>query len=155
MPEPDEIGNLIEDIVDLARQINLEVDNEDVQEPLDPHNQELTMNALREMQEQEQVIEQLESLEPVQSDRMTVGNLTEGLRLNGKKKKLHEGFLSTDHAILNHGQVTWMTPELATPLLTTTPHQREDDRALDRFSVHRCPTPGSTPGSFVVLDSNS
>ncbi|GFT89368.1 HTH_Tnp_Tc3_2 domain-containing protein [Trichonephila clavipes] len=44
-----------------------------------------------------------------------------------------------DHVILNHGQVTWTTPELAPPLLTTTPHQREDVSALDRFSVHRCP----------------
>ncbi|GFS66407.1 hypothetical protein TNCV_3856651 [Trichonephila clavipes] len=26
------------------------------------------------------------------------------------------------------------------PLLTTTPHQREDVSALDRFNVHRCPT---------------
>ncbi|GFS61403.1 general transcription factor II-I repeat domain-containing protein 2A [Trichonephila clavipes] len=42
--------------------------------------------------------------------------------------------------ILNHGQVTWTTPELAPPLLTTTPHQREDVSALDRFNVHRCPT---------------
>ncbi|GFT86679.1 uncharacterized protein TNCV_1251421 [Trichonephila clavipes] len=25
------------------------------------------------------------------------------------------------------------------PLLNTTPHQREDVSALDRFSVHRCP----------------
>ncbi|GFV26056.1 hypothetical protein TNCV_4398681 [Trichonephila clavipes] len=39
--------------------------------------------------------------------------------------------------ILNHGQVTWTTPELAPPLLTTTPHQREDVSALDRFNVHR------------------
>ncbi|GFU86602.1 uncharacterized protein TNCV_1433411 [Trichonephila clavipes] len=45
-----------------------------------------------------------------------------------------------DHVILNHGQVTWTTPELAPPLLTTTPHQREDVSALDRFIVHRCPT---------------
>ncbi|GFX83068.1 uncharacterized protein TNCV_4986621 [Trichonephila clavipes] len=30
--------------------------------------------------------------------------------------------------------------ELAPPLLTTTPHQREDVSALDRFNVHRCPT---------------
>ncbi|GFX88447.1 transposable element Tcb1 transposase [Trichonephila clavipes] len=45
-----------------------------------------------------------------------------------------------DHVILNHGQVTWMTPELAPPLLTTKPHQREDVSALDRFNVHRCPT---------------
>ncbi|GFU18089.1 uncharacterized protein TNCV_1446451 [Trichonephila clavipes] len=50
------------------------------------------------------------------------------------------GLLATDHVILNHGQVTWTTPELAPPLLTTTPHQQEDVSALDRFSVHRCPT---------------
>ncbi|GFV69023.1 RNase H domain-containing protein [Trichonephila clavipes] len=50
------------------------------------------------------------------------------------------GLLETDHVILNHGQVKWMTPELAPPLLTTTPHQREDVSALDRFNVHRCPT---------------
>ncbi|GFT12601.1 uncharacterized protein TNCV_5093871 [Trichonephila clavipes] len=50
------------------------------------------------------------------------------------------GLLATDHVILNHGQVTWTTPELAPPLLTTTPHQREDISALDRFNVHRCPT---------------
>ncbi|GFX74584.1 uncharacterized protein TNCV_1158011 [Trichonephila clavipes] len=45
-----------------------------------------------------------------------------------------------DHVILNQGQVTWTTPELAPPLLTTTPHQLEDVSALDRFNVHRCPT---------------
>ncbi|GFW78710.1 uncharacterized protein TNCV_4261331 [Trichonephila clavipes] len=45
-----------------------------------------------------------------------------------------------DHVILNHGQVTWTTPELAPPFLTITPHQREDVSALDRFNVHRCPT---------------
>ncbi|GFU57156.1 uncharacterized protein TNCV_1780161 [Trichonephila clavipes] len=50
------------------------------------------------------------------------------------------GLLATDHVILNHGQVTWTTPELAPPLLTTTPHQREDVSALDRFNGHRCPT---------------
>ncbi|GFX38216.1 uncharacterized protein TNCV_3838151 [Trichonephila clavipes] len=52
------------------------------------------------------------------------------------------GLLATDHVILNHGQVTWTIPELAapSPLLITTPHQQEDVLALDRFSVHRCPT---------------
>ncbi|GFT91331.1 putative transposable element [Trichonephila clavipes] len=49
------------------------------------------------------------------------------------------GLLATDHVILNHGQVTWATPVLASPLLTTTPHQREDISALDKFDVHRCP----------------
>ncbi|GFY25063.1 transposable element Tcb1 transposase [Trichonephila clavipes] len=34
----------------------------------------------------------------------------------------------------------WMTPKLEPPLLTTTPHQREDVSALDRFKVHHCHT---------------
>ncbi|GFW73128.1 uncharacterized protein TNCV_832471 [Trichonephila clavipes] len=50
------------------------------------------------------------------------------------------GLLETDHVILNHGHVTWSTPELAPPLLTTTLHQRKDVSTLDRFGVHRCPT---------------
>ncbi|XP_023218164.1 uncharacterized protein LOC111620476 [Centruroides sculpturatus] len=47
--EPDEIGDVIEEVVDLARQINLEVDSDDVQELLDSHNQELTIDELIEM----------------------------------------------------------------------------------------------------------
>ncbi|GFX73571.1 hypothetical protein TNCV_2342761 [Trichonephila clavipes] len=49
MPEPDEIDNVIEDIVDLVRQINLEVDRDDVQELLDSHSQELTKDEHIEM----------------------------------------------------------------------------------------------------------
>ncbi|GFX51823.1 hypothetical protein TNCV_5015251 [Trichonephila clavipes] len=45
-----------------------------------------------------------------------------------------------DLVILNHGQVTRATPELASSLLTSTEHQRKDVSALDRFSVYRCPT---------------
>ncbi|GFU75728.1 uncharacterized protein TNCV_1651881 [Trichonephila clavipes] len=56
-----------------------------------------------------------------------------------------------DHVILNHGQVTWTTPELAPPLLTTTPHQREDVSAFDRFSVHRCPTRRVFSGTGLEL----
>ncbi|GFV25369.1 uncharacterized protein TNCV_1146401 [Trichonephila clavipes] len=59
--------------------------------------------------------------------------------------------LATDHVILNHGQVTWTTPELAPPLLTTTPHQREDVSALDRFNVHRCPTRRVFSGTGLEL----
>ncbi|PRD26448.1 UNVERIFIED_CONTAM: hypothetical protein NCL1_38107 [Trichonephila clavipes] len=33
--------------------------------------------------------------------------------------------------------MTWTTPELPPPLLTTTPHQWEDVLALDRFNVYR------------------
>ncbi|GFU06172.1 uncharacterized protein TNCV_4764901 [Trichonephila clavipes] len=53
--------------------------------------------------------------------------------------------------ILNHGQVTWTTPELAPPLLSTTPHQREDVSALDRFNVHRCPTRRVFSGTGIEL----
>ncbi|GFV15513.1 uncharacterized protein TNCV_4835391 [Trichonephila clavipes] len=61
------------------------------------------------------------------------------------------GLLATDHVILNHGQVTWTTPELTPPLLTTTPHQREDVSALDRFNVHRCPTRRVFSGTRLEL----
>ncbi|GFW20138.1 hypothetical protein TNCV_2320791 [Trichonephila clavipes] len=42
--EPDEIGNEIEEVVNLARQIIIEVDNDDDQELLDSHNQVLAVN---------------------------------------------------------------------------------------------------------------
>ncbi|GFV45131.1 uncharacterized protein TNCV_2792061 [Trichonephila clavipes] len=48
--------------------------------------------------------------------------------------------LAADHVSSSHGQEPWTTPELAPPLLTTTPYQREDVLALDRFNLHRCPT---------------
>ncbi|GFU31245.1 uncharacterized protein TNCV_1742371 [Trichonephila clavipes] len=40
--------------------------------------------------------------------------------------------------ILNHGQVTWTSPELAPP----SPNYHTNGRTfqLDRFNVHRCPT---------------
>lgn len=41
--EPYENGNVIEEVLYFARQITLEVDNEDVQESLNPHNQELKL----------------------------------------------------------------------------------------------------------------
>ncbi|GFV13145.1 hypothetical protein TNCV_4070851 [Trichonephila clavipes] len=66
------------------------MDNDDVQELPDSHNEELTTDELIEMHEQD--IEQLESLEPVRSEnRMTIGNLTESLNLNenGRKKRKH------------------------------------------------------------------
>ncbi|GFW31952.1 uncharacterized protein TNCV_54331 [Trichonephila clavipes] len=61
------------------------------------------------------------------------------------------GLLATDHIILNHGQVTWTAPELAPPLLITTPHQCEDVSALDRFNVHRCPTRRVFSGTGLEL----
>ncbi|GFT29804.1 uncharacterized protein TNCV_4891991 [Trichonephila clavipes] len=67
------------------------------------------------------------------------------------KTETTRGLLATDHVILNHGQVTWTTPEQAHPLLTTTPHQREDVSALDRFNVHRCPTRRVFSGTGLEL----
>ncbi|GFT26422.1 uncharacterized protein TNCV_3603001 [Trichonephila clavipes] len=60
-----------------------------------------------------------------------------------------------DHVILNQGQVTWTTPELAPPLLTTTPRQWEDVSALDRFNVHRCPTRWVFSGTGLEFDKPS
>ncbi|GFX58108.1 uncharacterized protein TNCV_4048661 [Trichonephila clavipes] len=63
------------------------------------------------------------------------------------------GLLATDHVILNHGQVTWTKPELAppSPNYHTTPHQREDVSALDRYNVHRCPTRRVFSGTGLEL----
>ncbi|GFT58108.1 hypothetical protein TNCV_722841 [Trichonephila clavipes] len=44
-----EIGNMIEEAVDLGRKINLEVNSNDDQKVLDSHNQELTIDELIEM----------------------------------------------------------------------------------------------------------
>ncbi|GFV46773.1 hypothetical protein TNCV_1882321 [Trichonephila clavipes] len=60
MPELDESGNVNEEVVDFATQINLEVYNDDVQELLDTYNQELTIDELTEIHEQKQGIEELE-----------------------------------------------------------------------------------------------
>ncbi|GFX73206.1 hypothetical protein TNCV_1245291 [Trichonephila clavipes] len=76
---PDKIGCVIEE-VDLVKQINLEADSDDVQELLDFHKQELTMDELIEIREQKQDTEE-ESLHSIKSeDRMwIVGNSIEGI----------------------------------------------------------------------------
>ncbi|GFY05722.1 uncharacterized protein TNCV_4403891 [Trichonephila clavipes] len=61
------------------------------------------------------------------------------------------GLLAMDHVILNHGQVTWTTPVLAPPLLTTPPHQRKDISSLDNFNVHRSPTRRVFSGTGLEL----
>ncbi|GFY22780.1 retrovirus-related Pol polyprotein from transposon 412 [Trichonephila clavipes] len=46
------------------------------------------------------------------------------------------GLLATNRVILNHGQVTWTTPELELPLLTTTPTGgRFNSRQISRASL--------------------
>ncbi|GFV83336.1 hypothetical protein TNCV_1900621 [Trichonephila clavipes] len=55
----DKIGNVTEEVVDILRQINLEVDSDDVQELMDSYLQELTVDDLIEIHEQEQNIEEL------------------------------------------------------------------------------------------------
>ncbi|GFT12654.1 hypothetical protein TNCV_5094301 [Trichonephila clavipes] len=65
------------------------------------------MDELIEMCEQEQGIEELESLDPVQSDdQMVAGNLTEGLSLIDKKLKILENMDSNDPVVKvsNHGR---------------------------------------------------
>ncbi|GFT33779.1 hypothetical protein TNCV_4382921 [Trichonephila clavipes] len=57
VPEPYEIGSVIEEVVDLARQINLEMNSDNIQELLDSRNHRLTIDELIEMHEQEYDIE--------------------------------------------------------------------------------------------------
>ncbi|GFX66137.1 hypothetical protein TNCV_4102771 [Trichonephila clavipes] len=49
LEQPDEIGYVTEEVVDLARKINLEVKSDDIQELLDSQNQEMTIDLLIEM----------------------------------------------------------------------------------------------------------
>ncbi|GFW92494.1 hypothetical protein TNCV_518111 [Trichonephila clavipes] len=69
--EPDEIGNVIEEIINLARQINLEADSNDVKELLNSHNHELSIEDLIETYEQEQDIEEFESIDSVVKNSLT------------------------------------------------------------------------------------
>ncbi|GFX74037.1 uncharacterized protein TNCV_4475351 [Trichonephila clavipes] len=77
----------------------------------------------------------LKNLGDLQPDETEVKGIVPGPRYNLRARAATRGLLATDHVILNHGQVTWTTPELF-----ILPHQREDVSALDRFNVHRCPT---------------
>ncbi|GFV59190.1 uncharacterized protein TNCV_2339311 [Trichonephila clavipes] len=56
-----------------------------------------------------------------------------------------------DYVILNHGQVTWTTPELARPSPNYHTVPWEDASALDRFSEHRCPTRRVFSGTGLEL----
>ncbi|GFW42376.1 hypothetical protein TNCV_239731 [Trichonephila clavipes] len=67
--QSDDIVNVIEEVLDLARQINLEMDSDEVQELLDSHSQELAIDELIEMHEQKQDIEEPKSLEQRRSYR--------------------------------------------------------------------------------------
>ncbi|GFU54690.1 tigger transposable element-derived protein 1 [Trichonephila clavipes] len=97
VPELNEIGHGNEEVVDLARQTNSEVDSDDVQELLNSHNQELKMDDLIEMHEQD-----IEFLDPVQSvDRMTIGNLSEALSLIGKGLQILENINFNEERIFS------------------------------------------------------
>ncbi|GFW36577.1 hypothetical protein TNCV_1955771 [Trichonephila clavipes] len=50
------------------------------------------------------------------------GNMSEGVNINIPHCSATRGLLAMDLVILNHSQVQRMKPELASPLLTTTPH---------------------------------
>ncbi|GFX87927.1 hypothetical protein TNCV_4373921 [Trichonephila clavipes] len=54
VPGPDGFCNVIEEVVNLARQINLELDSDDVKYLQNSDNQQLTIDELIEMHEQEQ-----------------------------------------------------------------------------------------------------
>ncbi|GFX30559.1 hypothetical protein TNCV_3462091 [Trichonephila clavipes] len=64
-----------------------------------------------------------------------------------------QGLLETDHVILNHGQETWTTPQLAPPLLTNTPNHT-NGRAFELSTDLTC-IAALHGGSLVVLGWNS
>ncbi|GFW68198.1 transposable element Tcb1 transposase [Trichonephila clavipes] len=66
-------------------------------------------------------------------------------------ERVTRGLLATDHVILNHGQVTWTTPELGSPSPNYHTTPREDVSALDRFNVHRCPSRRVFSGTGLEL----
>ncbi|GFT17649.1 uncharacterized protein TNCV_2587571 [Trichonephila clavipes] len=51
-----------------------------------------------------------------------------------------QGLLATDYVILNHGQVTWTTLELASPSPNYHSTPMRGRLSLDRSNVHRSPT---------------
>ncbi|GFV33169.1 hypothetical protein TNCV_2768871 [Trichonephila clavipes] len=78
----------MDEILTTARDLELEMNEDDIEELLIGHEDELTTDELQEILNEE----------------------------------LHETYTSAlDHIILNRGQVTWTSPELEPPLLTTTP----------------------------------
>ncbi|GFS69709.1 hypothetical protein TNCV_4052951 [Trichonephila clavipes] len=65
------------------------------------------------------------------------GPVVEGPPFGWFRKRLLDSFWQqASSSNVNQGQVTKPAP----PLLTSTPHQWEKARALDRFNVHRSPT---------------
>lgn len=69
---------MLKDVVELGIQRNLKVDSDDVQELLNSHNEELTIDEFIKMREQGRDINNLDSLDLVQlEDQITVVNLTE------------------------------------------------------------------------------
>ncbi|GFW75236.1 uncharacterized protein TNCV_4188911 [Trichonephila clavipes] len=61
------------------------------------------------------------------------------------------GLFAMDHVILNNGQVTWSTPELAPPSPNYHSRTTKDVSALDIFNVHRYPTRWVFSGTGLEL----
>ncbi|GFV78960.1 uncharacterized protein TNCV_4347191 [Trichonephila clavipes] len=72
------------------------------------------------------------------------------LELCDKQILTARGLLTTDHVILNHGQMTWMTPELA-PL---SPNYHTNGRTFELSTDLTC-IAALHGGSLVILGSNS
>ncbi|GFX25351.1 hypothetical protein TNCV_1275111 [Trichonephila clavipes] len=64
-PELDDICNVIEEVVYLARLIIFEADSGDIQELLDTHYQELTIDELVKMHKQSRALKNSDSLDPL------------------------------------------------------------------------------------------
>ncbi|GFX92255.1 tigger transposable element-derived protein 1 [Trichonephila clavipes] len=129
---PDKIGNFIEEDVVLARQINLEMESDDVEELLDSHNQGLTVDELTEMHEQEPSIETLESVDSVKSeDQIKVGNLTEGISVTEKSLKILTNTYSNEKAFVAREHSKQRSHTQAASLLLRLVEGKERRKASD------------------------
>lgn len=98
-PETDHVAHVIEEVVNLARQLDLEVNGDDVNELLDSHSQELTIDELIEMREQN--VTESDTSDPVPPEKhMTIASLTEGLSSIEKGLKILENIDSNEERVI-------------------------------------------------------
>ncbi|GFU09170.1 tigger transposable element-derived protein 1 [Trichonephila clavipes] len=139
------VSLVIEEAVDLSRQTNFEVDGDEVQGLLNSHDQELTIGELIEMQEQD--IEELESLDLIQSeDRMMIWNWTEDLSLTEKGLQILENIDSNEERIFSTEQGTKKLLACYEEILrkekifNPADYFKQQDEDHERYAAQRYPT---------------
>ncbi|GFU59724.1 hypothetical protein TNCV_3186801 [Trichonephila clavipes] len=88
------------------------------------------------------------TLSKVKADNLLINNHYEKIKRTKRIDKATRGLLATDHVILNHGQVTWTTPELA-----PSSNYHTNGRTFQLSTDLTC-IAALHGGSLVVQDSN-